>query len=411
MLVPTRFTLSDAELAGALALAQITPASTSTLPAPAVLKQAKRTLDARGVLDDSGAIAPALDAALRVAASPSREVSVRVVRAGAPAARETLLLRSAGRPEVVAHSFDGTTHGIVVTPDHHQAAVLVDELLSLTDLIAGDGTELLELDLAALAALVALADTATTETYRSRLERRPSSNDVVATLAAVTAMFDEGVGRDDTRWAVTAMRAVAPVDLAAARERLGEGLATLARLGLVTGAGESARASERGRYVATVLGQLIVVASIGVTIVDGGQRVPVGPVTVLRTATTIWLGSWSQPPGGALQVTLAEVTADGALAVVCDLLEDAASPAPVTSAPPAAASAPPATAPAWAPTHLVPAGGMPARANPDPAEAPIERLGEGLGVQVAERRGDWACVVCENGWTAWVDGRYLQPRQ
>lgn len=418
MLVPTRFKLPAAELAGALAVAGITPEPASTLPAPAALKQAKRVLGGRGVLDDSGSLVPELDTALRVAAAPSREVSVRVVRAGATSVKETLLVRSAGRPEVVAIGSDGTDHDLVVTPNHHQAVVLIDELLSITDLVTGAGTELLELDLPALAALAALADAATAGAYTSRLERRPAPTDVLASLENLTALWDQGVAHDDTRWTVTAVRAVAPVDLVPVREHLADGLATLLGLGLVTGSGDAARTTERGRYIATVLGQLIVVASIGLTVIDGGQRVPVGPVSVLRTATTIWLGSWSQPAGGEPRITLAELTAGGALAVVCDLIEEivpparAAAPAPAPAPAPvqAAAAAPaPAVAPAWAPTHRVPAGGMPVWAAPDPAQPSIEHLGERLEVHVAEELGAWSRVVCENGWTGWVDGRNLEP--
>ncbi|MES5820100.1 hypothetical protein [Streptomyces sp. RG80] len=62
--------------------------------------------------------------------------------------------------------------------------------------------------------------------------------------------------------------------------------------------------------------------------------------------------------------------------------------------------------PGFRPTHVVPQNGMPAWEAPDPARptVPLDAL---LPVQLVERRGDWGHVLCANGWSAWVDGRYL----
>ncbi|MCX4767510.1 hypothetical protein OG562_42495 [Streptomyces sp. NBC_01275] len=64
------------------------------------------------------------------------------------------------------------------------------------------------------------------------------------------------------------------------------------------------------------------------------------------------------------------------------------------------------TTPGFRPTHVVPGDGMPAWEAPDPARptVPLDAL---LPVQLMERRGDWGHVLCANGWSAWVDGRYL----
>ena len=64
----------------------------------------------------------------------------------------------------------------------------------------------------------------------------------------------------------------------------------------------------------------------------------------------------------------------------------------------------------WAPSHVVPKGGLPAWQTPDgrvPASVTLEPRVE---LTIAERRGDWARVVGENGWTGWVDGRRLATR-
>jgi hypothetical protein len=61
------------------------------------------------------------------------------------------------------------------------------------------------------------------------------------------------------------------------------------------------------------------------------------------------------------------------------------------------------------PVYRVPVGGIPAWVGTDATEAPAARLDQGLEVIVTERWGDWANIRCSNGWTAWVDGRALEP--
>jgi hypothetical protein len=60
------------------------------------------------------------------------------------------------------------------------------------------------------------------------------------------------------------------------------------------------------------------------------------------------------------------------------------------------------------PTHVVPSGGLKTY-EVTSLDQPSTPLDPGLDVQVAERWGDWARVVCSNGWSAWVDGRLLEP--
>ncbi|MCT9075875.1 hypothetical protein [Streptomyces fulvoviolaceus] len=64
------------------------------------------------------------------------------------------------------------------------------------------------------------------------------------------------------------------------------------------------------------------------------------------------------------------------------------------------------TTPGFRPTHVVPGIGMPAWEAPDPARPtlPLDPL---LPVRLVERRGDWGHVLCANGWSAWVDARFL----
>ncbi|MFG2312430.1 hypothetical protein ACGFS9_27735 [Streptomyces sp. NPDC048566] len=64
------------------------------------------------------------------------------------------------------------------------------------------------------------------------------------------------------------------------------------------------------------------------------------------------------------------------------------------------------TSPAFRPTHVVPQDGLPAWESPDPSR-PTAALDALLPVQLVDRLGDWARIVCANGWSAWVDGRLL----
>ena len=61
----------------------------------------------------------------------------------------------------------------------------------------------------------------------------------------------------------------------------------------------------------------------------------------------------------------------------------------------------------WAPAHAVPRGGLPIWDEPDGNRQPIHQLEAGLSVEAVEGRGGWTRVVCENGFTGWVDGSKL----
>jgi hypothetical protein len=64
--------------------------------------------------------------------------------------------------------------------------------------------------------------------------------------------------------------------------------------------------------------------------------------------------------------------------------------------------------PGWLASHRAPAEGMAAWSSPDPSVAPAAMLPGSLNVQLVEERGAWASILCDNGWTGWVDGRLLQ---
>lgn len=62
----------------------------------------------------------------------------------------------------------------------------------------------------------------------------------------------------------------------------------------------------------------------------------------------------------------------------------------------------------WVPTHRVPTSGMPSWSAPDPSAPASAPLPGSLEVQVTERRGDWAHLICSNTWATWVDARPLE---
>ena len=63
----------------------------------------------------------------------------------------------------------------------------------------------------------------------------------------------------------------------------------------------------------------------------------------------------------------------------------------------------------FAPTHSAPDTGLPTRERPEP-DAPVgPEVPAGVPVQVVERTGDWARIVCSNDWSAWVERRLLAP--
>ena len=57
-------------------------------------------------------------------------------------------------------------------------------------------------------------------------------------------------------------------------------------------------------------------------------------------------------------------------------------------------------------THMAPETGLRTWATPDPSQ-PAAAIPSGLELQLVGRQGDWARVVCDNGWSAWVDARAL----
>ena len=84
---------------------------------------------------------------------------------------------------------------------------------------------------------------------------------------------------------------------------------------------------------------------------------------------------------------------------------------PSTTSAYVASPTPPTSVPVWAPSHVVPAGGLPGGGAPAPARQPVALLSERVELVVLSRAGAWAQVRGVNGWTGWVDGRLIVERR
>ena len=62
----------------------------------------------------------------------------------------------------------------------------------------------------------------------------------------------------------------------------------------------------------------------------------------------------------------------------------------------------------WTPTHTIPESGLPARSAPDASLEPLQRIRNGVEVQVLETVGGWTKIQTDTGWEAWVDGTRLE---
>jgi hypothetical protein len=62
----------------------------------------------------------------------------------------------------------------------------------------------------------------------------------------------------------------------------------------------------------------------------------------------------------------------------------------------------------WAPTHVTPADGLHAYAEPDPGAALAGWVEPGVELTAGEQRGEWVLVRRADGWSGWADARLLQ---
>ncbi|MEX1207331.1 MAG: hypothetical protein WEE36_01805 [Acidimicrobiia bacterium] len=334
MTTPRRYRLTNQVVAGALAAAGLQAHPASGLPAPNAAD--RKRLRAAGVLAGD-ALEPSLGTALGVLSAPGRVLRVKVNRPGKPGWVETRLTTTTGQKAVVAWADRGDEFDLVVFEDAGQAAILVDELLGLTDFVAGEPSQRYDLSLPALVALCAAADRLQQAALVNRLERalrRPPPALVVSELAS---LVEEGLRADDTRWAVSALAGAAPTAVGADAAALEAGLAELVHARLVEAAAAGSTLSAPGFVIADALTQLLSVGLLSLGVAGPGSPATATPITVFRCATAIWAVLWHAGAESGVAVTLFELDAAAALGIVVDLLGDLeiapeAAPAAATSA-------------------------------------------------------------------------------
>lgn len=170
-----------------------------------------------------------------------------------------------------------------------------------------------------------------------------------------------------------------------------------------------------GRIVSTALWGLLLFLFLALDLVLFGvlalNSVGVTVLPLLGAGLGALLG-WKvaqQSAGAPAGVAPAVVAPVAATAYPADAAT-VAPPTPPSPYAPQPAPYPPEATPGFVPTHTVPASGLPAWAAPDPNTAAVANLDAWLGVQVVAWQGDWAEILCANGWQAWVNGRLLVPR-
>jgi hypothetical protein len=199
-----------------------------------------------------------------------------------------------------------------------------------------------------------------------------------------------------------------------------EGLARLALLDLVRlEALGSYRFTDAGTAVARSFSQLVTTGSIAVLTSAATKQDALAHFTVFRSTFTTRFAFWRELAARNPRAELFETTAQVALRLVRDVLDPVVVKPFADTIPAFDASAAPTevvpelvergSAPAWHPTHQVPGNGMLAWATPDPTRPPIARIDPRVELQILEWSGDWAHIACNNGWTAWIDGRAIEP--
>ena len=416
-----RFRLDPDQLAAALSIAGLRPGPRSALPVQAPPHDPAAALREAGLLDADDRLTGPATEALRVAADPAHTTAIRANHAGQSNWTAVLLLRGDADDTFVMQAGTGDDgFDFTVVPTLTQATMLVDELLDLTAYGPGFASPPVDLDLIGLAALLAAADAAQEARLAGVLRRNVASGPLELRALELEEQLAKGLTGGDTRWALSAAQGAVPVSLAAAAGRMTEGLARLALLGLVRlEALGSYRFTDAGIAMARSFGQLLTTGSIAVIADAATKQAALAHFTVFRSTFSTRFACWRELTVRNPRAELLETTTEVALRMVRDML-DPAVVKPFTGDLPAfdTASVPRDVVPevvdrgggtpAFHPTHQVPANGLPAWATPDATQPPVARIDPRVELQILKRSGDWAHIACNNGWTAWVDGRAIE---
>lgn len=275
---PPRFVLDRVHLASALAVAGVLPDEHSQLPRlPPPADRLSPLQSAELVARGGHELVPALAAALRVAAAPTRKVAVRASADGDLGWTETFVLHAREGPFVALRTKD-ERYELVVLDGAAQGVELVADLLGLPASASGDGLSL-RLRLGAYAVLLACADAIETARLQSRLARQDAWKPVL-TRELVAVQLEKGLAHDDARWAVAAGSRACPPDVRVVPSALdvGAALAALQEAGLL-------RPVQRGLGL-TAAGEALTAALSGLARISGvALAVPGRDPAVLAHAT------------------------------------------------------------------------------------------------------------------------------
>lgn len=321
-LLPTRFQLSEVQLATALSLVGLRPSKLSPLPQLSPSPPPVAVLHGTRVLADDGQrLTPDAEAALHIVVAPGHLLSIVLNRAGQADWREVLFFAGTGAGPHVAVAKTNTQFDLALLPLEAQATVLIDDLFGFTALPAAPGHKLVALDLTGYAAILAAADLV----QAARLQERTSRGEIqpapVITPQSLQAQLEQGLQRQDTRWAVTAARKVCPVDLAAAVGKMAEGITVLVRAGLAVTSAGGHSLTPAGYRLASALGQIVTTGGTALSVARGDVPFTIAHFTVFRTTLAIWIAAWRQVSTSTAAVDMLEVSAAAALQLVGSLLD------------------------------------------------------------------------------------------
>ena len=316
-LLPERHVLTKPQLAVALGLAKLTPSERSALPAD-LPKPAggAASLSGTSLLGEDNKLTAEATAMLEVLADPLRLLSVTMNRAGSRLWTEaSMVSRESTGPYVLQADDREGGFDFALLPSQAQALLTIDGMLSLTTLPTKISADTVALDLAAYAAALALSDVMQASLLRSKLARRAQPEPII-TAEVLEEELARGLGELDTRWAVTAARALCPADLTSARGKMAEGIDALVGHGLLSEAEGKHRLTDQGFNFVGAFGHLLNSATLVLATEESGKQMTAGYAGIFRSSNSIWTVQWDVASGDQATAHLTEASADGALALI-----------------------------------------------------------------------------------------------
>lgn len=315
---PVRYRLDKRQASALFQIVGVAPDARLVAPAESVAHPAG-VLSGSEFLDAAGTRpVPVLDAALRIVASPSRIMTVRVSVPGIDQCNVTgVAAGPTGGPYVmVATPDDGLD--LVVLSSEYEVAALLDGFLDLSTLPIRPVSPDVVLSFAAWVGMLAAVDVRRRAALKATLDRHPSP-DGPFDAADLSAQLEGGLAANDTDWAVTAFVPLSPVDLRSEPPTGSAMTRAMENAGLVEIDGEQCVFTELGADLAELVGSVIKWGSVTLTSAGLNPDVRMGELSILRAAFRLGLGFWNEETAG-FEATLVEPEADAAVEMVRRML-------------------------------------------------------------------------------------------